>query len=120
MKKLLVLLLLLPSVSLANNQIQYLETFIPSMIEYIENNSNLEYNGKQYPTLLIQDAEQICKDVYDPPRGPDCTVAGYYNNDDNIIVIVDKPTEFMTEDRFQEVILLHELVHFLQYANGSD
>jgi hypothetical protein len=49
----------------------------------------------------------------------DCNIAGYFDHEINLIVISDTVTEYMVEDHFYEVVLLHELVHFLQYRNGE-
>ena len=49
----------------------------------------------------------------------DCNIAGYFDHETNLIVISDTETEYMVEDHFYEVVLLHELVHFLQYYNGE-
>ena len=34
-------------------------------------------------------------------------------------MIADQVTEYMVEDHFREVVLLHELVHFVQYHDGE-
>ena len=46
-------------------------------------------------------------------------IAGYYNEINNTIYIRNTPTQHMVEDRFFEVVLVHELVHFLQYHDGT-
>ena len=118
MKVIVVILLFLPSIVLADTHIQNLQKHIPAMLDFIESNTQLEYDDQPYPQLIEKNAAEICRLIYDPPKGPDCDVAGYYDHDLNEIIIIDRPTQFMSDDRFQEVILLQELVHFLQYTNG--
>ena len=102
----------------ANEKINYLETLVPNMINFIEDHTDYVYGGWDYPDIIINTQKEICAGVYAEPR-PDCDVAGYYNDDTNTIYIRDSPTQHMVEDRFSEVVLVHELVHFLQYHDGT-
>ena len=47
-----------------------------------------------------------------------CDIAGYYDNRTDLIVIATTPTGGMVEENFYEVVLIHELVHYLQWHNG--
>ncbi len=96
---------------------QSLESKIHDMIEFIESYTELEYDGSELPSIHIVSEKQVCQNVYVPPRDV-CDVAGYYDHANNNIFITDKPTKFMVDDRYHEVVLVHELVHFLQYTNG--
>ena len=87
------------------------------MIRFIEKNSNLDYDGSPLPDVVIQREDEICSVLYEKPM-LECDIAGYYNDDTNIIYIRDGPTQHMVDDGFYETVLIHELVHFLQKING--
>jgi hypothetical protein len=97
---------------------RYLQTVTPNLVNFIEDNSNYIYGGWAYPEIIIDTPKEICAVVYEKPR-PECDIAGYYNDDDNTIHIRNSPTKHMTDNRFFEVVLVHELVHFLQYHDGT-
>ena len=105
----------------ASDRVAYLEAIMPNMINYITEVTDYEYNGYPYPDIVIQNAKDVCEGAYmkEVEDVELCDIAGYYNDDTNTIYIRDEPTRYMTDDRFQEVILLHELVHFLQKFNGT-
>ena len=87
------------------------------MIEFIEANTDLKYKGDPLPIVEIATQEEMCKVLF--TIIPDsCDIAGYYNDETNVIVLGDTPTRHMVTEKFQEVILVHELVHFLQKTNG--
>lgn len=87
------------------------------MIGFIEEHSELEYDGSPLPDIKIATQKEMCEVLFEEPPDP-CHVAGYYNDDTNEIFIGDKPTEHMHEEGFYEAVLIHELVHFLQKING--
>ena len=93
---------------------------IQSMIQWIESNSKYQYNNQTLPQIQRLTATEICTATF-PDLEPhaDCNVAGYYDHEQNLIVVSDTVTEYMVEDHFYEVVLLHELVHYLQYYNGE-
>ena len=88
-----------------------------TMIKFIEKNTDLKYNGEQLPTVKISTQEEMCRVLFDMVPDP-CHIAGYYDDETNEIVLGSEPTVHMVADHFQEVILAHELVHFLQKTNG--
>lgn len=94
------------------------------MLEYIETNSKYTYNNEQLPEIAFKSIDELCKSVYTPETYEqvknDCSVAGYYDNDNNVIYIADEPTPYMVEQNYIEIIIFHELVHYLQYLNGED
>ena len=91
---------------------------LTSMVEWIESNSKYSYNGEPLPKIELHSAQQICRVVFpDAEPHADCNIAGYFDHETNLIVISDTVTEYMVEDHFYEVVLLHELVHFLQYLS---
>tara|TARA_B100000575_G_C22936621_1_gene542428 strand:+ start:177 stop:803 length:627 start_codon:yes stop_codon:yes gene_type:complete len=90
---------------------------IIDMIKFIEDNSNLKYDDSDLPDVVVQNAEQICTGAYLKPM-KECDIAGFYDDEQNIIYIRDGPTRYMVEDGFFETVLIHELVHFLQKING--
>lgn len=95
-----------------------LEKRMMEYIHFIEENSLYEYTNTPLPEIVIATEKEVCNAIYNPPQQT-CDVAGYYNHDTNQIVIRNTPTQYMVEDRFKEVILLHELVHYLQYMDGT-
>ena len=93
---------------------------VESMVQWIVDNSRFEYHGDDYPTVSHRSPLAVCAEIYpDAEPHEDCNIAGYYDHDRNHIVISDTVTEYMTEDHFSEVVLLHELVHFVQYHDGE-
>ena len=95
-----------------------LEKRIPEFIEFIEANSLYEYRNTPLPEIIIVNEKEVCSGAYLKPVDT-CHIAGYYNDETNEIYIRNEPTEYMVADRFQEVILMHELVHYLQYMDGT-
>lgn len=89
------------------------------IIDWLTENSKYEYNGEELPDVVFETIPDMCKVLY--PNGvPDpCEIAGYYNNDTNTIYIADTPTTHMVEEGYKEAVLVHELVHFLQWINGE-
>ena len=95
-------------------------TPVEQMVEWIVDNSRYQYHGDAYPRVEIHSRLEICTATYpDSEPHENCNIAGYYDHDANLIVIVDQPTEHMVKDHFTEVVLLHELVHFVQYYDGE-
>lgn len=93
---------------------------VGSMVQWIVDNSRFEYHGDDYPQVIRQDPQTVCETIYpDAEPHDDCNIAGYYDHDQNLIVVSNKVTEYMVEDHFYEVVLLHELVHFVQYYDGE-
>lgn len=89
------------------------------MIEWIEKNSKYEYNEEKLPRIEIRTQEEICEVLFEnPPK--DCIALAYYDNNMNTIFISPVPIGGMVEEKFIEVVLLHELVHFLQYVNKEE
>tara|TARA_Y200000002_G_C22645125_1_gene648789 strand:+ start:911 stop:1447 length:537 start_codon:yes stop_codon:yes gene_type:complete len=87
------------------------------MINFIEENTDLVYKGDKLPIVKINTQKEMCEVLFEIVPDP-CNIAGYYNDETNEIVIGDKPTIHMVKEKFKEVILVHELVHFLQKTNG--
>ena len=117
----LLFLIILPCSVFANDRVAYLKAIMPNMIDFITDVSDYEYKGYPYPDIVIDNAKDICEGAYmrEIDDVDNCDIAGYYNDDTNTIHIRNEPTRYMTDDRFQEVILLHELVHFLQKFSGT-
>ena len=112
---------LIIAIAHANERVAYLNAIMPNMIGFITDVSDYEYKGYPYPKIVIDNAKDVCEGAYmrEVEDVDLCDIAGYYNDDTNTIHIRDTPTRYMTDDRFQEVILLHELVHFLQKFSGT-
>lgn len=90
------------------------------MIEYIEQHSSYSYAGERLPFVEIREPSEIYIGLMGEPMPEDATVfpAGYFDHNMNTIYISSKPGPYMVEEGFIEVVLFHELVHFLQYENG--
>ena len=91
------------------------ESQMYELIGFIENNSDYSYTGTPLPTVQVMSNESICKEF---KLTYPCDIAGYYDNRTDTIAIATKPTGGMVEENFYEVVLIHELVHYLQYHNG--
>lgn len=93
------------------------------MIKFIEQNSKYEYNGEKLPYIQIRSSTELCKSIYAPEVyekiKEECSILGYYNHHTNAIFISDAPGKYMVKEKFIETVLLHELVHFLQFINGE-
>ncbi len=86
------------------------------MIGYIENTSDYEYDGSELPTVLSMSNKDVCTEIgvdYYP-----CNIAGFYDHQTNQIIIAQTATDGMIQEDFHDVVLIHELVHFLQFING--
>ena len=116
--KTFLLALLFPTLVLADARVNELQALIPGMIDFIESRDVNSYKGDPYPEIYIVNEKDVCTGAYGKPMEV-CDIAGYYNDDTNEIFIRDEPTQYMSNDRFQEVVLVHELVHFLQYHDGT-
>jgi len=114
---LLVAFIMLPATAKEQNRENYLTAIMPNMIDFITEVTDLQNNGYPLPKIIIENEKLICAGAYLEPRDT-CEIAGYYDDEKNNIHIRDTPTMYMVEDRFQEVVLVHELVHFLQYYEG--
>ena len=118
MIRLFLFIFLFPTLVFADARVNDLQALVPGMIDFIESRGVNSYNGAPYPKILIRNEKEICTGAYGKPMDV-CDIAGYYNDDTNEIYIRDKHTQYMSEDRFYEVVLVHELVHFLQYFDGT-
>jgi hypothetical protein len=93
------------------------------MIGFIQENTTYSYQGEPLPEIRRDDADVLCQAVYLPEDyekiKDQCAIAGYYDHYEDIIYIANEPISTMVEDGFFEVVLVHELVHYLQDINGS-
>ena len=121
MIRLLLFLIILPCSVLANERVSYLKAIMPNMLAFIYDVTEYENKGYPLPEIVILNAKDVCEGAYmrEMDDVEDCDIAGYYNDDTNTIYIRDTPTRYMSEDRYQEVVLVHELVHFLQKFSGT-
>ena len=118
---LLILQIIFTSSAIANERVNYLTAIMPNMLGFISDVTEYENKGYPLPEIVILNAKDVCEGAYmrEMDDVEDCDIAGYYNDDTNTIYIRDTPTRYMSEDRYQEVILVHELVHFLQKFSGT-
>lgn len=105
----------------ANERANYLTAIMPNMLDFITEVTEYENNGYPLPKIIILNAKDVCEGAYERSLEniDECDIVGYYNDKTNIIYIRDNPSRYMSNDRFQEVVLVHELVHFLQKFNGT-
>lgn len=89
------------------------------MIAWIEKNSKYKYNGEKLPWIEIRTQEEICAVLFEEPP-ENCIALAYYDHNLNAIFLSPDPIGRMVQEKFIEVLLFHELVHFLQYLNGED
>ena len=118
---LLILQIIFTSSAIANERVNYLTAIMPNMLGFISDVTEYENKGYPLPEIVILNAKDVCEGAYmrEIDDVEDCDIAGYYNDDTNTIYIRDTPTRYMSEDRYQEVVLVHELVHFLQKFSGT-
>ena len=118
---LLILQIIFTSSAIANERVNYLTAIMPNMLGFISDVTEYENKGYPLPEIVILNAKDVCEGAYmrEMDDVEDCDIAGYYNDDTNTIYIRDTPTRYMSEDRYQEVVLVHELVHFLQKFSGT-
>ena len=91
------------------------ETQMYELIGFIENNSEYSYTGTPLPTVRVMTNESICTEF---ELSYPCDIAGYYDYRTDLIVIATTATDGMVQENFYEVVLIHELVHYLQYHQG--
>ena len=118
---LLILQIIFTSSAIANERVNYLTAIMPNMLAFISDVTEYENKGYPLPKIVLVDAKNVCEGAYmrEMDNVDECDIAGYYNDDTNTIYIRDTPTRYMSEDRYQEVVLVHELVHFLQKFSGT-
>jgi len=108
--------LLISTPALADTSATMLE-----MIDFIVERTDLEYNGESLPSIEIKTPQQLCEDVYSVAvlaEMETCSIAGYYNDHTSVIIISNTPVGNMVLTGFFEVVLIHELVHYLQFLNN--
>jgi len=86
------------------------------MVEWITENSKYEYSGQKLPWVEVRTQQEICEVLFETPPQP-CPALAYYDDTINAIFLSPDPIGGMVQEKFIEVILFHELVHFLQYVN---
>ncbi len=93
-----------------------------ALLMWIGSNTPLPYDGQDPPEIVTVSQEQLVRLMYegDVPQGLDVdsvTVDGLYNYRDGKIYLHENLDLAMPEGR---AVLVHELVHYLQYQNGLD
>jgi len=93
-----------------------------ALLMWISSHTPMTYDGSHFPNVVTVPHERLVRILYkgDLPQGLDpeiVSVAGLYNfRDGNIYLLED---EDLTTIEGQAV-LIHELVHYLQYYDGID
>ena len=93
-----------------------------ALLMWISSHTPMTYDGSHFPNVVTVPHERLVHILYkgDLPQGLDpeiVSVAGLYNfRDGNIYLLED---EDLTTIEGQAV-LIHELVHYLQYYHGID
>ena len=111
----IIILLLISTPALADSS-----EIMLKMINFIVERTDLEYNGEPLPGIEIKSPQQLCEGAYPPAvlaEMKTCSIAGYYNNDTSVIFISNVPVGKMVSNGFFEVVLVHELVHYLHFLN---
>ncbi|MFQ6021397.1 MAG: DUF6647 family protein [Acidiferrobacterales bacterium] len=93
-----------------------------AMLMWISGHSPLAYDGSHVPDVISVPQGTLVQIFYqgNVPRGPDInniSVAGVYNPRDGTIYLLDDVDLTTIEGR---AVLVHELVHYLQYRHGFD
>ena len=97
------------------------EEVVLSMISFIEERTEYVYNGQKLPFIEIREPAEIYVGLMGEPMPEDESIfpAGYFDHNMNTIYISSEPGPYMVEEGFIEVVLFHELVHYLQLINGT-
>lgn len=112
--------LLALSVALLASTASYADERLMPYIDWITANSDLEYNGEPLPDVVTVDYalleimtygdQQVAQAEYENQELPE--VQGIYNHLAHEIIFPDTVNPWEQED-----VLVHELVHVLQYMN---
>lgn len=122
------LLLFLTSLLFASSVSVYAQSssdIMLDMIDFITERTDYVYNGERLPYVELKSIDEMCRTVYtqeilDSIGGVEnCAVLAYYDNTIDAIYISDTVPEDIPAEGFYEMILLHELVHYLQDINGA-
>lgn len=93
-----------------------------ALLTWIGSHTSLTYDGNVLPQIIRVDQHQLVRILYDGslPQGLDIdrvTVEGLYNFRDGKIYL-SSDTDLATTEG--QAVLVHELIHYLQYQQGLD
>lgn len=93
-----------------------------ALLIWISSNTPLAYDGSHAPELVSVSQQQLVHIFYqgDIPQGTDLetfSVAGVYNYKDGKVYLLQDVDLTTIEGK---AVLVHELVHYLQYHHGLD
>ena len=93
-----------------------------ALLTWIGSHTSLAYDGNVLPQIVQVDQHQLVRILYDGnlPQGLDIdrvTVEGLYNFRDDKIYLSNRLDLTAIEG---QAVLVHELVHYLQYRQGLD
>jgi hypothetical protein len=94
------------------------ENIMLDMIAFITERTDLKYDGQPLPKIVMLEPEEICQQVMPHNPNTQCEISGFYDNVNTTIVISTETGQYMVDEYFIETVLVHELVHYLQYLNG--
>ena len=117
-----------PQVQLDDTQLNYQREFsseqelIENLFSWIQEHSSFSFEPEQVPGLKFVSAHEMLntafgKNVPKAINQESFELLGLYNYEEKVIYLLDS-VDLSTEQG--KGILLHELVHFLQYQNGQD
>jgi AraC-like DNA-binding protein len=92
------------------------------MIDFITERTSYKYQGEPLPFIELRSTEELCRAVYSPETLKlidECSVAGYYDFSLRTVFIATESGPYMVDEYFFETVLVHELVHYLQYLNDA-
>lgn len=115
-------MILLAILLLVGSQVRADERFLP-YIKWLTENSELQYNGEELPTIKYLPYKWLELEVYSPETVAQAErneselpkIRGAYNDERNEMLL---PEDFNWET--SEDVIVHELVHFLQHTNGQE
>ncbi len=93
-----------------------------ALLMWISSHTPMTYDGAHFPNVVTVPHERLVHILYkgDLPQGLDpeiVSVAGLYNFHDGNIYLLEDEDLTTIEGR---AVLIHELVHYLQYYHGID
>jgi Zn-dependent peptidase ImmA (M78 family) len=99
-----------------------MKDIVVSLLLWISSNSSLVYDGTTTPGVIKVDKHELVNEMYDgsPPFAlnvNNVSAIGLYNFNKGDIYLLDRIDLDTVEGRS---VLLHELVHFLQYEHGIE
>lgn len=110
------------SLSCGGKNYNYDELVMP-LLYWIAENSSLELPPNDLPIILVLDSNELFERAFENKNSPEQfhvenhSIKALYNHNTNTICMLNTLNLDSPTDR---AILIHELVHYLQFINGDD